>query len=118
MLTVVTRIVMDTFEQGPIWSGTLYSLATAADQVISNFVRLNSATSYDEYASVITSFNYNQASKIPTVANLLQYTKEITGTPATFEPFFAVPLIYNSSTVANMSETAKVTASTNPGGVR
>lgn len=118
MLAVVTRVVMDTFEQGPIWSGTLYSLATAADQVISNFVRFNSPSSYDEYASVITSFNYNQASKVPTVANLLQYTKEVPGNPATFEPFFEVPLIYKSSTVADMTETAKVTASMNPAGAR
>lgn len=116
---VVTRIVLETFEQGPIWSGTLYSLATAADQAIHNFVRLNSPTAYDEYASAITSFNYTQASGFPTIANLLQYTKEVTtDKPATFLPFFEIPLIYNSITVAKMTETTQVTASLNPAGVR
>lgn len=116
---VVTRIVFKTFEQGPIWSGTLYSLATAADQAIHNFVRLNSPTAYDEYASAITSFNYNQASGFPTIANLLQYTKDVTtDKPATFAPFFEIPLIYNSTTVANMMATTQVTASMNPAGVR
>lgn len=117
--SVVTRIVLETFEQGPIWSGTLYSLATVADQAIHNFVGLNSPTAYDKYASVITSFNYNQASGFPTIANLLQYTKEATiDTPATFAPFFEIPLIYNSTTVANMTKTTQVTASLNPAGVR
>lgn len=109
---------MDIFQQGPIWSGTLYSLVTAADLISSNFVRLNAPTSYDEHTSVITSFNYNQASKIPTVANLLQYTKEVAGTPVTFKHFFGVPLIHNLSNVANMSKTTKVTASMNPAGAR
>lgn len=96
----------------------MYSLATYADEVVSNFVRVNSATSYDEYASVITSFNYNQRSNFATVANLLQYTKEVAEVPATFEGFFAVPNIYNATTVANMTDTVKVTAALNPAGLR
>lgn len=101
-----------------MWSGTLYSLATYADEVIRNFVRLNSATSYDEYASVITTFNYNRTSPVPTVANLLQYTKEVADAPSTFESFLAVPTIFNEAKIASMGNTAQATATMHPGGAR
>lgn len=96
----------------------MYSLATYADDVIRNIVSLNSATSYDEYASVITSFAYNKASNITTVANLLQYTKEVVDAPTIFEGFLAVPTIFSDTKVASMKETTDVTATQNPAGVR
>lgn len=96
----------------------MYSLASYAPNVISNFVRLNSATSYDEYSSVITSFNYNQASGFPTVSSLLQYTNEVAETPATFASFMEVLNIYNATSLANMTDTTKVTTGLNPAGVR
>jgi hypothetical protein len=97
----------------------VYSLATYADDVIRNFVELNSATSYDEYASVITSFNFNKASNVSTVANLLQYTKEVEDAPPpTFEGFLAIPSLFKNTTVANMRNTTEVTSTMNPAGVR
>lgn len=87
--------------------------------MIRNFVDLNSATSYDEYASVITSFSYNKASNITTVANLLQYTNEVVDdAPPAFESFLAVPTIFKQTSVASMLETTNVTATMNPAGVR
>lgn len=119
MVIVVTRITFETFQQDPIWSGTVYSLdAVAAEATIQNFVEFNSATSYDEYASFMTSFVYNQTRGIPVIANLLQYMKELSGTPAPFESFMAVPSIYNSTSVASIQATTEATAALNPGGVR
>nr|BDA39154.1 oxidoreductase [Diaporthe leptostromiformis] len=115
---IVTRITFETFRQGPVWSGTVYSLSSTAEAAIDNFVAFNSATSYDEYASVMTSFVYNQARGLPVVANLLQYTKEVTGTPAAFEGFMAVPNIYSSTSVASTLATTQATAALNSGGVR
>ncbi|KAL2281731.1 hypothetical protein FJTKL_11409 [Diaporthe vaccinii] len=118
-LGIVTRITFETFKQGPVWSGTVYSLdSAAAEATIENFVEFNSATSYDEYASVMTSFVYNQARGLPVIANLLQYTKEVSGTPAAFTNFMAVPNIYNSTSIASIQATTEATAALNPGGVR
>lgn len=119
MVIVVTRITFETFQQDPIWSGTVYSLdSVAAESTVENFVEFNSAMSYDEYASVMTSFVYNQARGIPVIENLLQYTKEVSGTPAAFESFMTVPNIYNSTSVAGIQATTEATAAMNPGGVR
>lgn len=101
-----------------IWSGTVYSLDSAAEATIENFVRYNSATSYDEYASVMISFVYNQARGLPVIANLLQYTKEASGIPVTFESFMAVPDIHNSTSLASIQTTTEATAALNPGGTR
>lgn len=115
---VVTRITFDTFKQGPVWSGTLYHLASYADNVIGEFIKFNSADSYDDYASVITSFAYTQARGIAVISNLLAYTKEVEGTPATFEGFSAVPSIYNASSLTNVTGITKATEALNPNGSR
>lgn len=97
----------------------MYSLGIYADDVIRNFVNLNSATSYDEYASVITSFAYNAASNMTTVANLLQYTNDVVDdAPPAFEGFLAIPTIFKDTTVASMRATTDITATQNPAGVR
>ncbi|POS71935.1 oxidoreductase [Diaporthe helianthi] len=116
---IVTRVTLETFQQGPVWSGTLYSLGLYADDVIRNFVKINSATAYDEYASVITSFAYNAASNMTTVANLLQYTKDVVDdAPPVFEGFMAIPTIFRDTKVASMTAITDVTATQNPAGVR
>lgn len=66
----------------------------------------------------MTSFVYNQARGLHVIANLLQYTKEVSGTPAAFTSFMAVPSIYNSTSVASIQVTTEATAALNPGGVR
>lgn len=116
---VVTRITLDVFQQGLVWSGSVYSLTSNAQDVIDNFVAFNSPTSYDEYASVITSFVYTASQGgLALATNLLQYTKEVNGTPPVFESFLATPSIYNATSVGNMTVTSKATAASNPSAVR
>ncbi|ROV92426.1 hypothetical protein VPNG_09607 [Cytospora leucostoma] len=117
-LGIVTRITFDTFKQGPVWSGTMYHLASYADNIISEFIKFNSADSYDDYASVMTSFTYTQARGIAVISNLLAYTKEVEGTPATFEGFSAVPSIYNASSLTNVTGITKATEALSTSGSR
>lgn len=66
----------------------------------------------------MTSFVYNQARGLPVIANLLQYTKDVSGTPSALTKFMAVPNIYSSTSVASIQATTEATAALNPGGVR
>ncbi|KAK7756118.1 hypothetical protein SLS62_001710 [Diatrype stigma] len=104
--------------QGPIWSGTLYHLVSHADDMIKEFIKFNSADSYDEHASVMTTFAYSQARGMPAISNLLAYTKEVTGAPAPFEGFLAVPSMFNATSVTNMTGISKATGALNPSGAR
>lgn len=113
----MTNVVLSTFQQSLIWSGTLYHEVSEADQIIEEFVNINSPTLYDEYASFLTAFSYSQAVG-PVIANLLAYTKEVEGIPTTFEGFFSLPNFYNVTSVTNMTELSKETEETNPNGYR
>ncbi|KAI0180783.1 putative oxidoreductase [Hypoxylon sp. FL1284] len=100
---IVTSITLTTFQQDLVWSGSLVHLPSSVDDVINEFVKFNSADSYDEYASAITSFAYSQARGMAVIHNLLVYTKDVPSTPATFEGFMTVPNVYNMTSVANMT---------------
>lgn len=114
---IVTNIQFTTFKQGPIWCGTVYNPITVVDSVIAEFVKLNSATSYDQYASFITTFVYNQARGIALVANNLDYTKE-TGGPALYKGITDLPNLVNTSQIANLTSVSQATAALNPNGQR
>lgn len=86
--------------------------------MIREFVKFNSADSYDEHASVMTTFGYTQARGMAVVTNLLAYTKEVTGAPAPFEGFLAIPNMYNATSVTNMTGISKATGALNPSGNR
>lgn len=114
---IVTNIQFTTFKQGLIWSATVYNPTAVVDQVIAEFVKLNSATSYDPYASFISTFVYNQARGISVIANNLQYTKE-TGGPALYKGFTDIPNFVNTSEVTSVTTSSQQTAALNPSGKR
>lgn len=72
-----TSITLATFQQGLVWSGTTYHLTSYAENMTDDFIKFNSADSYDEHASVMTTFAYTQARGMAVVSNLLAYTKEV-----------------------------------------
>ena len=114
---IVTRIEFTTFKQGLIWAGTVYTPIACVDDIIREFVKLNSADNYDEYASIITTFAYNQARGAAIIANLLEYTKEVDN-PSLYKGILDLPNLVNNSQIMNMTSLSKATAALNPKGSR
>ncbi|GMG07913.1 unnamed protein product [Aspergillus oryzae] len=85
---VVTRVDLKTFEQGPIWGGTVYHSVDTYQEQLEAFAGVNSAEGYDEYASLITSFGYSAQGKA--VVNSIVYTKAEEN-PVVYRPFMAIP---------------------------
>lgn len=110
---VVTRIDLATFEQGLIWAGTVYNTLPSADQVIAEFVKLNSREAYDEYASFITTFGYSQARGMSIISNLLEYTKELQSPPI-YQGYLSLPSVGNTTQLMNMTALAKATKALQP----
>ncbi|KAK7942538.1 uncharacterized protein PG986_011651 [Apiospora aurea] len=103
---VVTRIDFTTFKQGQIWGGmTYHPKRTLADQ-IEAFVRLNSASTYDEHASQILIFAFSAVMgmlPVGLIVNEIQYTKP-EAKPAIFEPIMRLPRYYSTMRLANMAD--------------
>ncbi|KAK8043461.1 hypothetical protein PG993_005891 [Apiospora rasikravindrae] len=103
---VVTRIDFTTFKQGQIWGGmTYHPKRTLADQ-IEAFVRLNSASTYDEHASQILIFAFSAVMgmlPVSLIVNEIQYTKP-EAKPAIFEPIMRLPRYYSTMRLANITD--------------
>jgi len=91
---VVTAVSMDTFDQGRIWGGNVYYPLSTIDQHLEAFADMNSPDTYDEYASLITSFGF-AAGQGAAIANCIEYTKAEEN-PAVFAPLMDIPSIYSS----------------------
>ncbi|KAI2782825.1 putative oxidoreductase [Daldinia loculata] len=101
---VVTRIDFQTFEQGPIWAGGVLSSSDTIDEQLEAFVGLNSAESYDEYASLITSLGYAGGRKT-FILNNIEYTKAEENPPV-FEPFMKISAMDEKVRISSMAEMA------------
>ncbi|KAB8204816.1 hypothetical protein BDV34DRAFT_235597 [Aspergillus parasiticus] len=100
---VVTRVDLKTFEQGPIWGGSVYHSIDTFQQQLEAFAGVNSAEGYDEYASLITSFGYSAQGK--TVVNSIVYTKAEEN-PAVYRPFMEIPKMFSTVRIARLHEIA------------
>ncbi|EED23461.1 oxidoreductase, FAD-binding, putative [Talaromyces stipitatus ATCC 10500] len=89
---IVTQIELITFAQGDIWAATMYNDLSIVDDIIAEFVKINSPTAYDEYASLITSFGYSQARNMMVISSNLEYTKPVENPPV-FEDYLALPTL-------------------------
>ncbi|RYP42552.1 hypothetical protein DL768_010324 [Monosporascus sp. mg162] len=69
---IVTRVVLKTFEQGPLWSAMLYHPISTIEDQIQEFLSIASANPYDEYASFITTFAYSAPQGLTAVGNNLE----------------------------------------------
>ena len=110
---VVTRFDFPTFEQGLIWTGNLYYPLSVAHEVISEFVKITTADSYDEHASFITTFGYSQAQDLAVVTNGLEYTKEVES-PLVYQGFLSLPSLVNTSQLINMTTLTKAEEALQP----
>ena len=114
---VVTRFDLRTFVQGKFWGGVIqYPISTAPAQ-INAFSDFSSATDYDIYASLITSFAYTSAQGYA-VVNDIEYTKPIVN-PEVFQPLTAIEPQYASTMrISNLSDFANELSSFSPNGNR
>ncbi|KAK3375435.1 hypothetical protein B0H63DRAFT_503291 [Podospora didyma] len=79
---VVTRVDLKAVDQGNFWGGVMLSPIETASQQISEFVKINSATQYDEYAALIMSFGkpvvnppvFQNLTKLPQFSSTLRVT--------------------------------------------
>ncbi|KAI1805632.1 putative oxidoreductase [Daldinia bambusicola] len=101
---VVTRIDFQTFEQGPIWAGAVLSSSDTIDEQLKAFVDVNSAGSYDEYASLITNLGYAGGRKT-FILNNIEYTKAEEN-PAVFKPFTKISAMDEKGHISTMAEAA------------
>ncbi|GKZ55691.1 hypothetical protein AnigIFM49718_000774 [Aspergillus niger] len=114
---VVTGFNLRTFPQGPIYGGSIYHSIETIDAQIRAFAELADPkarpSSYDEYASLITSFGF-AGGQGAAVVNSVVYTGEleepgndgITPPPAVYKALFDIPQLFSTMRVAPMHEVA------------
>lgn len=114
---IVTRITLETFHQGLIWSGTFHTSIDYADNQIAEFVEISSADPYDQYASFSTTFGYSQIAGHSAIYNHLTYTKEEENPPI-YRGIRNLPLQVKYTDTTRMAELAKRTEAIQLYGVR
>lgn len=99
---IVTRVDLQTFEQGEYWGGVLYTLPSLWAHEASQFDVINSAASYDEDAHLTLTWGYSGTAG-HMISNQVQYTKSPpVENPAVFQPLVESAL-YSSLGVNNSS---------------
>ncbi|KAK8030083.1 oxidoreductase FAD-binding protein [Apiospora rasikravindrae] len=114
---IVTRIDLQTFEQGPVWSASLMCDTSVIDATIQEFVRLSAAKDYDEYASSLLSFAHIGSMPLSVIANTLLYTKAVENPPI-YQNYMKIPSLQSSAGLKTMSAIAADTGAMVPKGAR
>ncbi|PHH66619.1 hypothetical protein CDD81_6456 [Ophiocordyceps australis] len=100
---VVTRIDLDTFQQGSFWGGLLTHPSNVSAEAIHEFVKMNSADSYDPYAALILSWGYTPTFGSAILSNI-EYTKDTTSTPAVFAGFVNLPRYSGNTSISTSAK--------------
>ncbi|KAI0404734.1 putative oxidoreductase [Xylaria palmicola] len=103
-LGVVTRIDLETFEQGPIWGGTLTCPGSAWADTARELAKINSPDTYDEYAALFSSWVYSGPTGT-VVSNTVVYTKAVEN-PQVFAGFTSLPRLAGTTGISNLSSFA------------
>ncbi|KAI0903205.1 FAD-binding domain-containing protein [Ustulina deusta] len=96
---IVTRIKLLSFPQGDLWGGNTIHAMSTEEQEIAALSRFSTGP-YDEYASLIGTFRYDETG--PSIINSIEYTK-VDETPRIFQEFFEIPAQSITLGVANMT---------------
>ncbi|KAK8079211.1 hypothetical protein PG994_003018 [Apiospora phragmitis] len=99
---IVTRIDLQTFAQGLLWSASLMCDTSTLDATIQEYVRLSASKDYDEYASF----------------PLVPVTSDSTNYPPVYRGFMEIPSLQSSASLKNMSAVAADTGAMVPKGAR
>ncbi|KAK0616093.1 putative oxidoreductase [Bombardia bombarda] len=118
---IVTRVDLEAFDSSPIWASNVITLLSSADDQIAEFVKINSPTDYDKYASLITTFGYSQARNLSAISNQLEYTKavaNVTEGPAVYQGILNLPALVKTTQLTDMTNLSKATEALQPDGTR
>ncbi|KAI5866715.1 hypothetical protein GGS23DRAFT_602967 [Durotheca rogersii] len=116
-LAIVTRVDLQTFPQGDLWGGQVVRPFETADEQIVALAAFNDPESYDEFASLITTFAYSGAQDVRVVVNNMEYTKPVADPPA-FRALARMAALSSTQRITNMSDLAAETQANNPRGFR
>ncbi|GAD94226.1 oxidoreductase, FAD-binding, putative [Paecilomyces variotii No. 5] len=114
---IVTQVKLTAFEQGNVWTATVYNSLSLVDEVIAEFVKINSPTTYDEYASLFTTFGYSQARDMVVISSNLEYTKALENPPV-YEAYLALPSLMSKSQITSVTNLSFATQALQPSGAR
>lgn len=114
---IITQVSLTTFNQGSIWTGTVYNAFSSLDDVISEFIKINSVDAYDVNASFITSFGFSQVRGLSVISNQLAYTNAVES-PSVYKGLLDLPNLFNTSQLVNMKTFSKSTEALQPNGAR
>ncbi|KAF2730928.1 putative oxidoreductase [Polyplosphaeria fusca] len=113
---IVTHVTMQAFEQRDLWGGYIFHESSTADAQIAAFFYFNNATTYDEFASLISTFSYSAAGGF-NIVNSLEYTKAVSNPPI-FRKFMDIPYFGSTLRITNMTDLLSETAKLQPNGLR
>ncbi|GLB09914.1 hypothetical protein AtubIFM57258_005846 [Aspergillus tubingensis] len=113
---VVTGFNLWTFPQGPIYGGSIYHSTETIDAQLHAFAELADPkagpSSYDDYASLITSFGF-AGGQGAAIVNSVVYTGELEpeddkkmSPPPVYKALFDIPQLFSTVRVAPMHEVA------------
>ncbi|KAK7959420.1 oxidoreductase- FAD-binding [Apiospora aurea] len=114
---IVTRIDLQTFEQGLVWSASLMCDTSALDATVQEYIRLAASPDYDEHASFLLSFAHIGAMSMSVIADSLLYTEPIENPPI-YGNLAKIPSLQSSGSLKNMSAVAADTGAMVPKGAR
>ncbi|KAF2966392.1 hypothetical protein GQX73_g7171 [Xylaria multiplex] len=101
---IITRININAFAQGPFWGGFLYYPNTVWGNTVKEFVNINSATAYDEYAALTLSWGYSSSLGTLVACNM-QYTTLVENPPL-FAGLTGLPALFGNLQITNMTQFA------------
>ncbi|KAI1850162.1 hypothetical protein JX266_004541 [Neoarthrinium moseri] len=114
---LVTRIDLKTFEQGLLWTGTVYHPLSTIDDHAKIFANMTRADNYDEDASFIVGFGYSQERDLIVINNELIYTKPVES-PTYYQELLDLPSIMKTSSIVNTTTLSQQGAAQVPPGAR
>jgi hypothetical protein len=114
---IVTRVDLETYEQGLLWSAFQVCDASVLDANIKEFVRLSAADDYDEKTSFLMSFAYAGSMGGSFIANQLVYADAVQDPPI-YQNLMKLPALQATKGLKNMTTLSTETAAMVPKGAR
>ncbi|KAK8043458.1 FAD-binding domain-containing protein, partial [Apiospora rasikravindrae] len=114
---IVTRVDLQTFQQEQMWGGMAYHPMSTLEDHVEEFVGINSAEDYDEFASLVTSFGFNPEVGAA-ISDQMIYTKPLPNPPPIYERLLDLPTLLSTMRLTNMTDLALETSSFQTQGLR
>ncbi|TVY78300.1 Bifunctional solanapyrone synthase [Lachnellula suecica] len=114
---IVVRVDLRTFQQGDIWGGVVFHPLSTASQQIEALSKFNTAGTYDDYSSLISSFGYLGADQASFIINNMENTRGLVDPPA-FQDFTSIPSMQSTMRITNMTDLSIETETQQVSGLR